>query len=76
MTATAPETEVAIRPDSARDDALVLVTDLHKHFPIKKPILLSRQWEWVRAGDSVSSSLREGRTVGIVVESRCVKSTI
>jgi oligopeptide/dipeptide ABC transporter ATP-binding protein len=51
------------------------VTDLKKHFPLKKGIL-GRTTGHVFAVDGVSFSIAEGKTLGLVGESGCGKSTI
>jgi peptide/nickel transport system ATP-binding protein/oligopeptide transport system ATP-binding protein len=51
------------------------VTDLKKHFPIKKG-LLRRTVGKVHAIDGVSFSIGPGQTLGLVGESGCGKSTV
>jgi oligopeptide transport system ATP-binding protein len=57
------------------DDALLVVEDLVKHFPITRG-LLAREVGGVRAVDGVSFSIANGETVCIVGESGCGKSTV
>jgi peptide/nickel transport system ATP-binding protein/oligopeptide transport system ATP-binding protein len=51
------------------------VTDLVKHFPIKRGIILQRQVGAVKAVDGVSFEVKQGETLGIVGETGCGKST-
>jgi peptide/nickel transport system ATP-binding protein/oligopeptide transport system ATP-binding protein len=55
--------------------ALLEVTDLTKHFPVTKGILLRHQIGTVKAVDGVSFSVDRGETVALVGESGCGKST-
>ena len=55
--------------------ALLEVANLVKHFPVKKG-LFSRTVGAVRAVDGVSFSIAEGRTLGLVGESGCGKTTV
>jgi oligopeptide transport system ATP-binding protein len=56
-------------------EALLEVTDLVKHFPIKSGILIDREVDQVRAVDGVSFSIPRGKTLGLVGESGSGKST-
>jgi oligopeptide/dipeptide ABC transporter ATP-binding protein len=53
---------------------LLEVTDLKKHFPVRKG-LFSRTVGHVRAVDGVSFSVRPGEVLGLVGESGCGKTT-
>jgi peptide/nickel transport system ATP-binding protein len=55
--------------------ALLEVTDLVKHFPIKQGLLFDRTVDHVRAVDGISFSVNRGETLGLVGESGSGKST-
>jgi oligopeptide transport system ATP-binding protein len=60
---------------ASTDGALLQVTDLKKHFPIKKGIFWEREVGAVKAVDGVSFFIPEGHTLGLVGESGSGKST-
>jgi oligopeptide transport system ATP-binding protein len=55
---------------------LLEVTDLVKHFPIKRGVLFDRAVGQVRAVDGVSLTIARGETLGLVGESGSGKSTL
>jgi oligopeptide transport system ATP-binding protein len=56
-------------------ESLLEVTDLVKHFPVKRGILIDREVDQVRAVDGISFSIPRGQTLGLVGESGSGKST-
>jgi oligopeptide transport system ATP-binding protein len=56
-------------------EALLEVTDLVKHFPVKSGVLIDREVDQVRAVDGISFSIPRGQTLGLVGESGSGKST-
>ena len=62
--------------ETARQEPIVEVKELKKHFPITKGIILQRQAGAVRAVDGVSFYINPGETLGLVGESGCGKSTV
>ena len=59
---------------TASPDDLLTVTDLVKHFPVRKGVL-QRQVGAVQAVDGISFTVRKGETLAIVGESGCGKTT-
>jgi oligopeptide transport system ATP-binding protein len=59
----------------SKDDVLLRVDHLVKHFPIMQGIIISKQVGAVRAVDDISFDIRRGETLGLVGESGCGKST-
>jgi oligopeptide transport system ATP-binding protein len=56
-------------------EALLEVTDLVKHFPVKRGILIDREVDQVKAVDGIGFSIPRGQTLGLVGESGSGKST-
>jgi oligopeptide transport system ATP-binding protein len=61
--------------ETAGGAPLLEVTDLVKHFPIKRGVLVDREVDQVRAVDGISFKVERGETLGLVGESGSGKST-
>ena len=64
-----------IREELADKNNVLIVKDLKKYFPIKKTFLGQRD-SFVKAVDGVSFTIKRGKTMGLVGESGCGKTTI
>ncbi|MGZ4410559.1 MAG: ABC transporter ATP-binding protein [Gaiellaceae bacterium] len=58
------------------DDVLLSATDVVKHFPLTRGVLLSHELGRVRAVDGISFELPRRQTLGVVGETGCGKSTL
>ena len=59
----------------SKDEVLVQVENLTKHFPITQGTIFQRQVGAVRAVDGVTFNIYRGETLGLVGESGCGKTT-
>ena len=59
---------------AAANDALVVVEDLSKHFPVRRGVL-GRRAGSIKAVDGVSFEIRRAETLALVGESGCGKTT-
>jgi oligopeptide/dipeptide ABC transporter ATP-binding protein len=62
-------------PQTAPGEPLLTVTGLQKHFPIRRGIIFQRKVGAVQAVDGLDFSVIKGRTMALVGESGCGKTT-
>ncbi len=60
---------------AAKQEVLLEVKQLVKHFPIRQGIIFSKQIGAVQAVDGISFNVHKGETLGLVGESGCGKTT-
>jgi oligopeptide/dipeptide ABC transporter ATP-binding protein len=60
---------------SSQNGNILEVRNLKTHFPVRRGVL-SRVHAWVKAVDGVSFNVRRGKTLGLVGESGCGKTTV
>ncbi|MFQ6026995.1 MAG: ABC transporter ATP-binding protein [Dehalococcoidia bacterium] len=68
-------TPVETQENYQSGEHLLEVKDLKKHFPVTKGLLLSKVTGYLKAVDGISFTVDSGKTLGIVGESGCGKST-
>jgi oligopeptide transport system ATP-binding protein len=60
---------------AAKQEVLLEVKDLVKHFPIRQGVIFSKQVGAVQAVDGIGFNVNKGETLGLVGESGCGKTT-
>ena len=64
-----------MEPEPTQTTDLLRIVGLTKHFPVRRGFF-QRTVDWVRAVENVSLSLAGGKTLGLVGESGCGKTTV
>lgn len=72
---TNPVSVASSSPASSAEPPLLQVRNLHTHFPVRRGFF-SRVVGHVKAVDGVSFDLHQGKTLGLVGESGCGKTTV
>lgn len=67
--------KVARQISETENPVILEIKNLRKHFPLKKTFF-GTVTDWVKAVDDVSLKVRKGRTLGLVGESGCGKTTL
>jgi oligopeptide/dipeptide ABC transporter ATP-binding protein len=57
-------------------DTILEVRNIKRYYPVKKGLIIPKQVGQVKAVDDVSFRLKRGKTIGIVGESGCGKTTL
>ena len=63
------------KDSTANNKVILKVEGLKKYFPVRRG-LLQRVVGWIKAVDGVELEVRAGKTLGLVGESGCGKSTV
>ncbi len=66
---------MSVEPVPHREQPLLRVENLRKHFALTKGILFAKTLGHIKAVDDVSFEIRSGETLGLVGESGCGKTT-
>lgn len=69
------QTKIIRSFDETKNPVLLEIKNVKKYFPMKKG-LLGNVKDWVKAVDDVTLTVRKGRTLGLVGESGCGKTTL
>jgi peptide/nickel transport system ATP-binding protein len=70
-----PAASEASQAPSQDTDTLLQVTDLVRHFPVTRGVVFRHKVGAVRAVDGIDLSVARGKTLGLVGESGCGKTT-